>query len=367
MSETKNLIFGTQPCQLDIPGIERHNSDRMTTHGLKIVAVKPALGVPGGEVEIECRDFRPGLPGESGVVLGQTEARIVTSSADRIVTRLPNSPSALGISLHVDGQTSAVFPFVLATELAAGLHPVTSPVVSEEGDIITTISGSRGQQVQQPLVRIKKSGEKIPFPCEVINPTGLAFGPDGQLYISSRNDGTVLRYSDYEDLEVFAEDLGVACGIVFDSNGFLFVGDRSGKIFRVDPHGSKQEYAALEPSVAAYHLAIDSTDRLYVTGPTLSMRDALYRIPAQGQVEILLRGLARPQGMGFLGSGELLIATSHAGKKGIFKYSPRTGDLTHFIAAPTLVGVAANRDDIYLADSSSIYKIGAGLTSRHVV
>ncbi len=332
-----------------------------------IAAVKPTLGVPGGEVEIQCRDFRPGLPGESRVVLGETEARIVTASEDRIVTRLPNSPTALGISLQVDGQTSPVFPFVLATELATGLHPVTSPVLSVEGDLITTISGSRGQQVQQPLVRIKRTGEKVLFPCEVMNPTGLAFGPDRQLYISSRHDGTVLRYVDYEDLEVFAEDLGVACGLVFDSDGFLFVGDRSGKIYRVDPHGAKEEYASLEPSVSAYHLAIDANDRLYVTGPTLSMRDALYRIPSRGKVEILVRGFARPQGMAFLASGELLIATSCGGRKGIFKYSPKTGQLVHYIAAPTLVGVAASRDEIFLADNSSIYRMGAGADTAQVV
>lgn len=339
----------------------------MTSQGLLITAVKPPLGVPGGEVEIQCRNFRPGLPGESRVVLGHAEARIVTASDDRIVTRLPNSPSTLGISLQVNGQTSPVFPFVLATEVATGLHPVSSPVISGEGDLITTISGSRGQQVQQPLVRIKKTGEKILFPCEVMNPTGLAFGPDGQLYISSRHDGTVLRYNDYEDLEVFAEDLGVACGIVFDSNGFLYVGDRSGKIYRVDHQGTKEEFACLEPSVSAYHLAIDASDRLYVTGPTLSMRDALYRIPARGQVEVLVRGLARPQGMAFLANGELLIATSCGGKKGVFEYSPRTGLLAHIIAAPTLVGIAISRNEIFLADNSSIYRIADGLNSLQVV
>ncbi len=323
--------------------------------------------MPGGEVEIQCRDFRPGLPGASKVILGQAEARIVTASEDRIVTRLPSSPAALGISLHVNGQSSPVFPFVLATEVAGGVHPVTSPVLSQEGDLITTISGKRGEQVQQPLVRIKRTGEKVLFPCEVMNPTGLAFGPDGQLYLSSRHDGTVLRYTDYEELEIYAEDLGVACGIVFDSNGSLFVGDRTGKIYRVDSHGTKEEYAVLEPSVSAYHLAMDGSDRLYVTGPTLAMRDALYRVPARGQVEILVRGLARPQGMAFLPGGELLIAAAFAGKKGVFKYSPRTGQLSHYIAAPTLVGVAVSRDEIFLADNSSIYRVGAGLSSMQVV
>ncbi len=323
--------------------------------------------MPGGEVEIGCVAFRPGLPSQSKVILGPTEARIVTASEERIITRLPHSTATLGIALQVNGQTSPVFPFVLATELASGVHPVTSPVISQDGDVITTISGSRGQQVQQPLVRIKKTGEKILYPCEVMNPTGLAFGQDGQLYISSRNDGTVLRYSDYEELEVFADDLGIACGIAFDSQGYLYVGDRAGKVYRLDPNGAKEEYAALEPSVSAYHLAVDSGDRLYLTGPTLSMRDALFRIPAQGEVEVLLRGLARPQGMAFLPGGDLLIATSFQGRKGIFRYSPQTGQLVHFIAGPTLVGVAVSRDEIFLADSSSVYRIRPGIDTSQVV
>ena len=91
-----------------------------------------------------------------------------------------------------------MFPFSLAAQLSTDLHPVTNPVISPDGSIITTISGSRGQQVAQPLIRITPRGDKIPYNCEIMNPTGLAFSKDGQLYISSRNDGTVLRYTDFE-------------------------------------------------------------------------------------------------------------------------------------------------------------------------
>ena len=113
----------------------------------------------------------------------------------------------------------------------------------------------------------------------------------------------------------------------------------------------------MEPSISAYHLAIDSDDRLYVTGPTFSMRDCLYRLSPDGKPEVLIRGLARPQGMAFLPNGELSISTGFQGKKGIFRYSPQNGSLQHYMAAPILVGLAIAGSNMFLATSSSIYQI----------
>ena len=207
----------------------------------------------------------------------------------------------------------------------------------------------------QPLVRISRRGDKTPYQCEITNPTGLAFSKDGQLYISSRHDGVVLRYTNFEQLEVFAEDLGVPCGMVFDSSGFLYVGDRTGKIYRIDPSGNKKEFASLEPSISAYHLAIDADDRLYVTGPTFSMRDSLIRFTKKGTPRSLVDGLARPQGLAFLPDGDLLISAAYQGKKGIFRYSPGNGSILHYIAAPVMVGLAVAGQDLFLASGSSIY------------
>jgi sugar lactone lactonase YvrE len=319
-----------------------------------ITGVTPHIGVPEGVLSIACRGFRPGL--DSRVLMGDVEASVVSASEDRIIVRLPESPQCLGLALKVGETVSPVFPFNLATRLATDLHPVANPVIASDATLTSTISGGRGQQVAQPLVRITNQGDKIPFHCEIMNPTGLAFSEDGQLYITSRNDGTVLRYTDFENLEVVADDLGVPCGIVFDSAGILYVGDRTGKIYRIDPSGNKEEFAQLEPSIAAYHMAVDTENRLYVTGPTFSMRDSLYRISGAGTVENLIEGLARPQGMAFLPDGDLLLTAGYRGKKGIFKYSLKDGSMEHFVAAPILVGLAVSGKDIYFASSSSIYR-----------
>ncbi len=327
----------------------------MRTERLCITEVKPALGVPGGEITIGCRGFRPGLPSQSQVLFGDAEAAIVSASENRVVARLPSNPRGLGLSLRVGEKQSAVYPFGVAVPIAGEVHPVTSPAVAPDGSIVTTVSGARGQQVPQPIVRITRTGEKTAFACEVTNPTGLAFGPDGQLYVSSRHDGIVYRFRDFEELEPVADDLGTACGIAFDSKGYLYVGDRTGRIVRLGLSGERDEYARLEPSVSAYHLAIDAEDRLFVTGPTLAMRDPLYFIPEKGKVELRLTGLARPQGMWCTAEGELLIAAAFAGRKGIFRLAPGAASLEHYVAGPMLVGLAGAKDDLFLLDNSAVY------------
>jgi sugar lactone lactonase YvrE len=322
---------------------------------LAVVKTTPMIGVPGGELSIDCRDFLPNLT--SKVLFGEAEACIASASENKIIVRLPESPNCLGLSLKTDNALSEMCAFNLAVRLASDVHPVANPVLAPDGTLITTISGERGRQVSRPLIRITPGGAKTFFPCEIMNPTGLAFSKDGQLYISSRHDGTVLRYINFENLEIVAEDVGIPCGIVFDSANRLYVGDRTGKIYRIDPSGKKEVFATVEPSISAYHLAIDAEDRLYVTGPTFSLRDSLYRISQNGSTEALFHGLARPQGMASLADGTLLICAAYQGKKGIFRYSLGDHSLEHFIAAPALVGVAVSGDDLYLATGDSIYHV----------
>jgi len=330
---------------------------------LQITGVSPFIGAPGGELCIYCRGFVPGR--ESAVFLGEAEAFILSASEDRIRIRLPESPRSLGLTLVSDGETSPLFPFNLAVKLASELHPVANPAVTPDGEIITTISGHRGEQVDQSLIRVTKQGDKIPYSCEIMNPTGLAFSSDRQLYISCRNDGQVLRYTDFDHLDVVAEDLGIPCGIIFDSKGALYVGDRTGRIWKIDASGNKKEFAVLEPSIAAYHMAIDKDDRIYVTGPTFAVRDCLYRVSPDGKVETILDGLARPQGIAFLPDGDLLISAGYKGKKGLFRYSPENGELKHYLTASIPVGVAIAGQTLYLAIGDSIY--GATLPGNRAV
>ncbi len=49
--------------------------------------------------------------------------------------------------------------------------------------------------------------------------------------------------------------MGVATGIAFDSEQNLYVGDRTGTVFKISQNRQIFVFATIEPSMAAYHLA----------------------------------------------------------------------------------------------------------------
>ncbi len=191
----------------------------------------------------------------------------------------------------------------------------------------------------------------------MMNPTGMAFGHDGSLYVSSRYDGTVYRVSRNGAMTSYAEGMGVATGIAFDTDGNLYVGDRSGTIFKIGRDRQIFVVATIEPSVAAYHLAFDDAGNLYVAGPTTSSFDAVYQVDPHGHVEVFYRGLGRPQGLAFDAAGNLYVAASLHGRRGIVKISPdRKASLA--VSGQNLVGLAfAPGKSVVLATNSALYRL----------
>jgi sugar lactone lactonase YvrE len=126
-------------------------------------------------------------------------------------------------------------------------------------------------------------------------------------------------------------------------------------------------FATLEPSVSAYHLAFGLDGSLFVTGPTTSSFDCVYKIDPQGNVTNYYRGLGRPQGLAFDADGNLYVAASLAGKRGVVKITP-AGKASLEVAGHQIVGLAfAPGRSAILATTGAVHRISWGIQGLRVL
>ena len=199
----------------------------------KILSINPTFGIPGGEVVIDCVDFDTSDPAICAVWFGDTVAPIVALSPNRILAIVPEIRSGGPVEVRIASglERSEPVTVVVAKRLAGDLHPVSNPAFDpDDGALFVTRSGSRGEQLPVTIFRIDVSGEVSEFSGDITNPTGIAFSPDSQMFVTSRLDGVVYRMTPFKEAVEFARNLGVATGIAFDSNREMYVGDRTGTI-----------------------------------------------------------------------------------------------------------------------------------------
>ena len=131
---------------------------------------------------------------------------------------------------------------------------------------------------------------------------------------------------------------------------------RTGTIHRVDTAGTVEAFATLPPSVAAFHLAASPSGALYVTGPTLATRDAVYRIDPDGQVHVVSRDFGRPQGLAVGPDGGLFVVEALAGVSGVYRVHD-DGTRECVVSGPDLVGVAFGPDGaLAVVSSDTVYR-----------
>ncbi len=332
-----------------------------------IDSLEPDCALPGGEIRILGHRLRPRELRRPDVHFGDTDGSVVVSSDEFLVARVPDGAASGELVVTTNGTRSNPQPIHIAAPIADSLHPVANPAVDTDDNIYVTFSGSRGQKVPVAILRIDNTGVARPFVVEMMNPTGMAFGHDGILFVSSRYDGNVYRVSSNGAVTLYAEGLGVATGIAFDKEGNLYVGDRSGTIFKIGRDRQIFVFAMIESSVSAYHLAFDNAGNLYVAGPTTSSFDAVYQIDPHGHVEVFYRGLGRPQGMAFDTKNNLYVAASLHGRRGIVKISPdRKASLA--VSGQNLVGLAfAPGKSMVLATHGALYRLDCGIEGRNLL
>lgn len=300
--------FGSSAEKNGIPRIER---------------IAPSAAIPGGELDIRGTGFSSHAHPRPSVRFGEMDASLALASETRLIARVPEGASGGVVRVCTGGHESQPYTVSVGVQIADNLHPIANPAVDAFGNTYVTFSGGRGQRVPVSLYKITANYSVKPFVTSLMNPSGLALDRAGDLFVSCRNDGTIHRISPGGRAEQWIEGMGIATGIAFDRTDNLYVGDRSGTIFKISPSREVFVFATIEPSLAAYHLAFHPNGDLYVTGPTTSSYDRVYRITQGGDVSTFFRGLGRPQGLAFDGDENLYVAGSLAGHRGIVRITPQ--------------------------------------------
>jgi sugar lactone lactonase YvrE len=343
----------------------RSQSDPEILPKPRIDSIVPAAALPLGEVELIGAHLGPLGSGQAdilpSVLVDGEPAHLLMSRPTRLAFRVPEQASTGLVEVRNPSGGSDTALLRVARLLSADLHPVTSPAASRSGMIYATISGSRGKMTPVSIVRVSPDGRGTPFVTGILNATGLAFNPDGDLFVTSRAEGNVYRIDDAGESTIYVEGMGVATGLTFDAEGNLFVGDRSGTIFKINPQRQIFVHATLEPSVAAYHLAVNAAGTLFVTAPSLSSNDAIWAIEPNGDTRAWFRGLGRPQGLALSQEGDVYLAACLRGRRGLVRVTP-DGEAALVLAGANLVGVAFSPlGTTVLATHDAVYDVDLGV------
>jgi hypothetical protein len=307
---------------------------------------------------------------------GEIAGSLDLARPTRALVRVPAGAISSDLVLRHNGTASNPLHANIGVPMVEELHMISNPAADADGNLFAMVSGPRGEEVPVSIFRIARDLQVTPFVRNLMNVSALAFGPDGHLYASSRADGIIYRISPAGAVSVFAEGMGIATGLAFDHEGNLFVGDRSGTIFKLTPRGASQTpeifvFATLEPSVAFYHLCFRADGVLLVTAPTTSSHQPIYAIDPDGATTVFFRGLGRPQGIAFDMDGNLYVAASLQGQRGIVRIGPSAAGVLEaelVVAGNDLVGLCFLDDGCCaLATNSTLFHADLAIEGRPLV
>src|SRR5687767_3236737 len=162
----------------------------------QIQRISPPAGIPGGEIMVEYRRRDSITVVDHGLWFGNQRAHLVAANQDRALVVAPEFKKGGEVFVTIGGPArndkNGEARFQIGRRLADDMHPVTNPAFDpDDGSLYVTRSGGRGDRLPVTLFRIDTEGEVTEVSGDIANPTAIAFDPNGQMFVTSRMDGTV--------------------------------------------------------------------------------------------------------------------------------------------------------------------------------
>lgn len=239
----------------------------------------------------------------------------------------------VGLTAGAAGQTGAAF-LQRSTAPASGVCPTTVPTSGLTRTMkysVTALGQARATRVasgfswpqglaidaagaiyladapNNVVYKLTAQGSKTVF-ASVDSPSMLAFGPDGQLYVSQYNRGSVVRISPTGVVSPFSTGYTNTQGLAFDGAGQLFVVNSwNTRISRVGATGGSA--AAFATLATRYNvgMAMGRDGHLYVAGND-GGSGSISRVSPTGSVSVFAALPEKPNGAAFDASGNLYVA-----------------------------------------------------------
>jgi sugar lactone lactonase YvrE len=292
---------------------------RIEDNGLSGIDVGPSGEIVGTQLRIAglVRVWPDGRTETIIAPLGMSNPQDIAfgSTGDLYVS---NNEAGTVIRVRPDGQ---IIP--LADDLWTYTPPLAVIAVSPRGEIFFSEAapGSDGR-----MVKIDQDGRVVPFTTDVYAPCGLAFGPDGLLYVAETGRGVISRAEDDGTVNPIVEELNTPHYLIVDDQGGFLVATSDPSqpgpepfrepelnipepfwILKVSSDGERQVLANLENVWWVSNMILGLEGDLYVAATDMD-GGHIFRITMQGAVSKFASGFRNPAGLAFDLAGNLCVS-----------------------------------------------------------
>ena len=147
-----------------------------------ITRVAPLWAVDGGTLLVEGDELPYDPPPR--VTIADAPAHVAAASPRHLRIVVPPELEGGRVPLRVDAVPGGTVLIDVGATLATGVHQVDNPAFDRDGNVYATFSGSRENRVPVTLFRVRRDGVREPIRVDIPNPTSVAIGRDGALYVS---------------------------------------------------------------------------------------------------------------------------------------------------------------------------------------